>query len=58
MNQSNQVERLTVLVAREDIKRIKHLAIERRESTSHIVRTAVQDFLKASEHVQQTSARK
>jgi len=58
MDQSNEVERLTVLVGREDIKRIKHLAIERRESTSHIVRTAVQNFLNASEEAHQSAVRK
>jgi hypothetical protein len=45
MKKQSQLERLTVLVSADEIKLIKHLAVERRESTSQIVRTAVGDWL-------------
>jgi hypothetical protein len=49
MKPQNQLERLTVLVGRDDINRIKHLAIERRESASQIVRAAMASWLTARE---------
>ena len=49
MKPKNQLERLTILVRRDDINRIKHLAVERRESASQIVRTAMASWLTARE---------
>ena len=52
MKNQNETERLTVLVSRGDIIRIKHLAIERRASASQIVRSAVASWLTAAEKTQ------
>ena len=49
MKSKKQLERLTVLVGRDDITRIKHLAVERRESASQIVRAAMTSWLTARE---------
>jgi hypothetical protein len=46
MKQAPKVDRLTVLVDRDDIRQIKHLAVDRGTSTSEIVRNAVGDYLK------------
>ena len=48
-NQGQELERLTVLLDHSAIKSIKHLAVDRGVSTSQIVRSAVGDFLKASD---------
>jgi hypothetical protein len=49
MKNPNQLERLTVLVGRDDIARVKHIAVDRKISTSEIVRSVVSDFLKGAE---------
>jgi len=45
MKNKNQLERLTILVGRNEIRRIKHIAVDQRSSTSEIVREAVKDYL-------------
>jgi Ribbon-helix-helix protein, copG family len=55
MKPKNQLERLTVLVGRDDITRIKHLAAKRRESTSQIVRAAMTSWLTAREQSSQNA---
>ena len=45
MKTKNPLERLSILVGRNEIKQIKHLAVDQRSSTSKIVREAVKDYL-------------
>jgi hypothetical protein len=58
MKTKNHLERLTILVGRDDIRRIKHLAVDQRSSTSEIVRSAVKDYLVGNEAIEQDTQTK
>ena len=46
MENPDNLERLTILVKASKIKAVKLLAVERRASTSKIMRAAVDDYLR------------
>jgi len=54
-NDLDRLERVTILLTRSENLRLKHFAIDRRDSASGIVRSALRDFMTTSDNLQQAA---